>query len=107
MDNDSENKSPILNNGGVSKRRYVVIEEGTLEWSGFDNVYELLGFIDLICQPNRLKQEILGYLREKENAQGQQEGSTRACDRGRAGSQKPCPGDQDSQICVESEGKEG
>jgi hypothetical protein len=37
----------------------LIIREGSLETRGFVNLYEVLGFIDLQCNPQFLKQQII------------------------------------------------
>jgi len=39
--------------------REVTIKENTVSWKGFSNLYEVLGFIDLKCNPQVLKQTVL------------------------------------------------
>jgi len=39
--------------------KQVRIYEDRVEWDGFGNIYEALGFIDIHCQPQRLKQVVV------------------------------------------------
>lgn len=40
-------------------KRIVIEEGGLIKWDGFDNLYEVLGFIDIHMNPNDLKRSIL------------------------------------------------
>ena len=44
---------------GTTQDRMLIVREGSLETQGFANLYEVLGFIDLHCNPQFLKQQII------------------------------------------------
>jgi hypothetical protein len=51
--------------------RTIIIREGSIETRGFMNLYEVLGFIDLQCNPQFMKQQII----QKAEKDKQQEAS--------------------------------
>jgi hypothetical protein len=43
----------------VAQAKMLIIREGSMETRGFVNLYEVLGFIDLQCNPQYMKQQII------------------------------------------------
>lgn len=39
----------------MTKKTIIVYEDG-IEFNGFSNLYEILGFIDICCVPQKMKQ---------------------------------------------------
>jgi len=58
----------------VVQAKTLIIREGSMETRGFANLYEVLGFIDIQCNPQALKQQIVaGEQQKREQASKPQE----------------------------------
>lgn len=48
----------------VKQKRQIIVSEDSVRWEGFENIYEVLGFIDLHMNPPHLKETIVAAQRE-------------------------------------------
>lgn len=53
----------------IPMEKTLIIREKSLETRGFANLYEVLGFIDLQCNPQYLKQQIIANEQKNQKPQ--------------------------------------